>query len=41
MDYTYEYETNTTLFINDISDEAKSNLVLKTDVVISQNDPCS
>jgi hypothetical protein len=35
-DYTYEYETNTTLFINDISDEAKSNLVLKTDVVISR-----
>ncbi len=40
-DYTYEYETDTMLFINDISDEAKSNLRLKTNVVIGNTGDCT
>ena len=39
--YTYAYETNTTLFINDVSDEAKSSLVLKTNVVVTMIDACT
>ena len=40
-EYTYTYETNTTLLINDISDEAKSTLSLTTNVVISLVEPCT
>ena len=39
--YTYEYQTDTALFINDISDEAKSTLELKTNVVIIPRGDCT
>ena len=39
--YTYAYKTKSALFINDISDEAKSNIQLNTNVVVSSLGSCS
>jgi hypothetical protein len=39
--YIYKYETDTALFINDISDEAKSTLKLKTNVAITAHGGCT
>jgi len=39
--YTYTYETETALFINDISDEARSNLKLATKVDVTARDDCA
>ena len=40
-EYAFDYQTNTTLWINDVSDEAKSSLILTASVFISQIDACT
>lgn len=39
--YRYDYETDTTLWINDVSDEAKSAMNLKVSVLITPVAPCT
>lgn len=39
--YRYNYETETSLYVNDISDEAKSSLLLKASVVVTPLGQCN
>lgn len=39
-EYTYDYETETKLWINDVSDEAASTMTLKSTVMIQPLDKC-
>ena len=40
-EYTYDYETETQLWINDVSDEAKSTMKLKSTIMIQSLGQCS
>jgi len=40
QEYTYEYETDTSLWINDVSEESKSSMELKTTAIISRLAEC-
>ena len=39
-EYIYEYQTDTALWINDVSEESKSNMVLKTTAIVSRLAEC-
>lgn len=40
QDYVYDYQTDTMLWINDVSEESKSNMVLKTTVIVRRLAEC-